>query len=126
MEHRVERRFLFFKNYYDVAVWNEPLPDEELSRIERTVREAFSALDQKYKYAVDGAVKIHPRKTSVEVCLSMEDDLKKEIIHDYLGLAEVHTSFHNIDRDFLDKALQPYGKRLEGFSVVDCEQVAPG
>ncbi len=126
LESKVEKQFLFFKKRYavDVPVWNEPLPDEKLSGIERNVQKALSALDEKYGYAVDGRVKIHLRKTSVEVSLGTENDLKKEILHDYFDLAGVPDSFHNISLDFLNEALQPYKKRLDGFQVVDNEQAA--
>lgn len=126
LEHHAERRFLFFKKHYAVGVpvWNDPLPDEQLSGVERTVHEALSALNEKYKYAVNGAVEIHPRRTSVEVRLGVEDDLKAEILHDYFGLAGVPDSFHNVNLEFLNKVLQPYGKRLDGFQVVDRENVA--
>ena len=121
LEFRVERRFLFFQKNYAVGVpvWNDPLPEERLGEIERRVSEALSMLNEKYKYAIDGNVKIHPRRTSVEINLYVEDNLKTEILREYFDLAGVPNYFHNISIDFLNKALQPYGKRLHGFEVVD-------
>ncbi len=123
LEQRVERRIPFVRSQrtFHIPVWNNPLPEEELSRIEHKIREAFSALDVKYKYAVDGKVKIHPRSTSVGVRLGVEDELKEQIFMDYFELAGTPDYFDNVELDFLNRTLQPYEKRLEGFKVVDLD-----
>ncbi|MBI4980294.1 hypothetical protein HZC30_01910 [Candidatus Woesearchaeota archaeon] len=78
-----------------------------------------AVLDSKYKYAVDGKVEIHSQRASVDVCLSVEDELKEQIFMDYFQLAGTPDYFHNVELDFLNRTLQPYEKKLEGFKVVD-------
>lgn len=126
LEHKMERQFLFFKKPYlvGIPVWNDSLPAEKLSGIERKVDEAFFALDKNYGCAFNGKVEVHPRRTCVNVHLDMEDDLKEKILSDYLALAGVPDWFQNVDLDFLNKILSPYGKRLNGFFVVDNKQAA--